>query len=120
MRRLVMTVTTAVAAVVGGAVVAATPVSAAAAPTGTAAASAQLDTNANVCAAAKRTVDDGAKDIVPQLRHAADQLRQGDQSGADATVKAVGPKFAEHGYPTGAGRQHGFRSSPEGRGDRSR
>jgi hypothetical protein len=89
MRRLLMTMAAAVGAVAGGAIVAA------------GSADAHLDSNANVCAAARQTVENGAKDIVPRLREAATQMRQGDKAAADATVKAAGPKFGDVGAQLG-------------------
>jgi hypothetical protein len=53
----------------------------------------RADDNATVCNNARKAVESGGKDISNDLRHAAEQVRQGDKKGADATVKATAPKF---------------------------
>jgi len=85
MRRFVFAVATALSAVVGAAFLATGP------------ATARADDNATVCAAAKKTIETGAQSIVTDLQQAGIQASQGNKAAADATVVAMGPKFATIG-----------------------
>lgn len=85
MRRFVFAVATALSAVVGAAFLATGP------------ATARADDNATVCAAAKKTIETGAQGIVTDLQQATTQASQGNKAAADATVVAMGPKFAAIG-----------------------
>src|SRR5258706_7308672 len=93
MRRLVFAVTTALSlalsAVVGAVVGAVLLV--------TGPASARADDNPTVCASVKQTIETAAQGIVADLRKATLQSTQGDNAGADATVKTMGPKFSAVG-----------------------
>ena len=83
MRRLA--VATALGAVAGAALLATGP------------AQAGADDNRTVCAAAKKTIESGAPGILTDLRQAASQAAHGDNAAADATVRAVSPKFSAIG-----------------------
>jgi hypothetical protein len=93
MRRLVFSVTTALnlalslalSAVVGAVVLVTSP------------ATARADDNPTVCANARRTIETVGQGIVADLRKATLQSTQGDNAGADATVKTMGPKFSALG-----------------------
>jgi len=85
MRRIVFAMVTTLSAVVGGALLAAGP------------AAAHAEDNTTVCAAAKKAIETGGQAIMTDLRQASTQAAQGNNAAADATVKAMGPKFGAMG-----------------------
>ena len=85
MRRFVFAVATVMGGVVGAAFLATGP------------AAARADDNTTVCAAAQKTIETGGQGILTDLHQASSQAAQGDNAAADATVKALGPKFSALG-----------------------
>lgn len=85
MRRITFAAATALSAVVGAALLTAGP------------ATAKVDDNPTVCAAAKKTFDTSVTGVTSDLEQARTQQGQGNTAAADASVQAAGAKLVAMG-----------------------